>query len=115
MKKVYLGLLFIISIFSARSQTVVITQIYGGGGNTSATYQNDFVEIFNATNGTISINNWSVQYASAAGNFTSSVTLTGSLLAGQYYLVKLASGGAIGAVLPTADATNTGINISATA
>lgn len=115
MKKIYFGLLFIFSILSVKSQSVVISQIYGGGGNASAPYQNDFVEIFNATSGTVSINNWSIQYASAAGNFTSAVNLTGSLAAGQYYLVKLATGGAIGSLLPTADATNTAINISASA
>src|SRR5262249_59757275 len=28
---------------------LVISQIYGGGGNSGATYQNDFVEIYNPT------------------------------------------------------------------
>ena len=38
--------------------------------------------------------------------------LAGMLQPGQYYLLKLASGGANGALLPPANATNTAINIS---
>ena len=26
---------------------IVISQVYGGGGNTGATYRNDFIELFN--------------------------------------------------------------------
>src|SRR3712207_136266 len=29
------------------SEDLVISQVYGGGGNTGATYQNDVVELFN--------------------------------------------------------------------
>ena len=31
----------------AASPDLVISQVYGGGGNTGATYTNDFVEIYN--------------------------------------------------------------------
>src|SRR5215213_2411048 len=31
----------------AVSTSIVISQVYGGGGNSGATYQNDFVELFN--------------------------------------------------------------------
>ena len=31
----------------AASNDVVISQVYGGGGNTGATYTHDFVELFN--------------------------------------------------------------------
>src|SRR5215210_3245976 len=31
----------------AFSNTIVISQVYGGGGNTSATYKNDFIELYN--------------------------------------------------------------------
>ena len=57
---------------------------------------------------------WSVQYASYNGSSWSKANLTGTIQPAQHYLVKLASGGANGALLPTADATNTGMNISAT-
>ncbi|MEJ1961516.1 MAG: lamin tail domain-containing protein [Gammaproteobacteria bacterium] len=95
---------------------VVISQVYGGGGNSNAPYQNDFVELFNRSAGTVSLAGWSVQYASATGtgNFSGNgvIALSGSLAPGQRYLVKLASNGAVGALLPTADATLAGLNIS---
>ena len=96
---------------------LVISQVYGAGGNNGATLANDYIEIFNPTTSTVSLADWSVQYTSAAGtgNFSGAVTpLTGSLAAGQYYLVKEASGGANGAALPAADATGT-IAMAATA
>jgi predicted extracellular nuclease len=94
---------------SAASSTIVISQIYGAGGNTGATYANDYVELFNLSGSSVSVSGWSVQYASATGtgNFSANVAaLGGTIPAGGYYLVKLA-GGANGAALPAADATGT--------
>ncbi|MDQ5845827.1 MAG: lamin tail domain-containing protein, partial [Acidobacteriota bacterium] len=101
----------------AVSTSVVISQIYGGGGNTGAQYQNDFVELFNRGNSTVSLSGWSVGYASAAGtgNFATA-PISGSIAPGQYYLVKLGPTGVVGAPLPTADTTgSTSINMSGTA
>jgi len=104
-----------IGSFLTGSSQVVISQVYGGGGNSGATYQNDFVELFNRGGSSVSLSGWSVQYASATGSSWSVTALTATTLApGQYYLIKLASSGAIGALLPTADATNTGVNLSGT-
>jgi hypothetical protein len=94
---------------------VVISQVYGGGGNSGAPLQNDFVELFNRSSAPVTISGWSVQYASATGtgNFSANgvVPLAGTLQPGQYYLVKLASNNtAVGAALPSADATLTSIN-----
>ncbi len=95
------------------SQThVVISQVYGGGGNASAQYKNDFVELYNPTAIDINISTWSVQYASSTGNFSAVTNLSGTLAAGKYYLVQLGTSGAIGANLPTPEATGT-TNISA--
>jgi predicted extracellular nuclease len=92
----------------AVSPDIVISQVYGGGGNSGAPYTNDFVELFNRGTTPISLSGWSIQYASATGtgNFGSNpvVPLSGSLAPGQYYLVQL-SGGTNGVELPTADAT----------
>jgi DNA/RNA endonuclease G (NUC1) len=83
------------------SDHVVISQIYGGGGNTGATYRNDYVELYNPSPTTFNLNGWSVQYASAAGVFGSNTTpLAGPIAPDEYYLVKLASGGASGVDLP---------------
>jgi Bacterial Ig-like domain/Lamin Tail Domain len=93
---------------------VVISQIYGAGGSSGATYQNDFIELHNRGTAAVSLAGWSVQYASAPGSFTSSTPLTGSIQPGGYFLIKGASSGANGAALPTADVTGT-INMSSTA
>ena len=102
---------------SAASPDIVISQVYGGGSNTGAPYRNDFIELFNRGTTTVSLSGMSVQYASATGtgffSANSPTPLSGSLAPGQYYLVQQ-SGGAVGALLPTPDATGT-INMSATA
>jgi endonuclease G, mitochondrial len=92
---------------------VVISEVYGGGGNTGSTYKNDFIELYNPTNSSISLSGWSIQYASATGTFTNITNLTGSIGARQYYLIQQASGGAGTTSLPTPNATGT-INLSAT-
>ena len=98
----------------ASSSGVVISQVYGGGGNTGSTYRNDFIEIFNAGTASVSLAGWSVQYASAAG-MTWAVTplATVALAPGQYYLVQEAVGAGGTTALPTPDSTGT-IALSAT-
>ncbi len=100
------------------SAVLVISQVYGGGGNSSATYRNDFIEVFNRGTTTIdfSVTPYSVQYAGAANNFSTNKTdiHTGVLLPGHYFLIQEASGGANGVALPSPDAAGT-INLAATA
>src|SRR5689334_15020643 len=43
---------------AAPSATVVVSQVYGGGGNMGATYTNDFVELFNRGSSDVSLNGW---------------------------------------------------------
>ena len=94
---------------------VVISQVYGGGGNSGAPLQNDFVELFNAGTASQSLSTWSVQYASATGvGAFAAQALSGSIAPGQYYLVKLAGSTSNGVPLPTADASGTSINMSGT-
>src|SRR5438105_1025702 len=50
------------------STSLVISQIYGGGGNTGAPWQNDFIEVFNLSAAPVSVNGWSVQYGAATGS-----------------------------------------------
>jgi len=93
----------------------VISQIYGGGGNNGATYHNDYVELYNPGTVTVDVTGWTVQYASAAGTFSSlnSQPLAGTIAPGEYYLVALASGGDDGADVPPANVSGP-INMSAT-
>ncbi|HVD64337.1 MAG TPA: lamin tail domain-containing protein, partial [Lapillicoccus sp.] len=46
---------------------VVISEVYGGGGNTGATYQNDFIELYNNGEQAVDLSTWSVQYGSSGG------------------------------------------------
>jgi 2',3'-cyclic-nucleotide 2'-phosphodiesterase (5'-nucleotidase family)/predicted extracellular nuclease len=95
---------------------VVISQVYGGGGNSGATYTHDYVELFNRGDSSASLAGKSLQYGSATGNFGSSAglitALDGSVPPGGYFLVQMASGGAVGDALPTADQTS-GTNLAA--
>lgn len=93
---------------------VVISQVYGGGGNAGAPLSHDFVELHNRSAGAVSVAGWSLQYASPGGTTWSVTALSGSIAPGGYYLVRLASGGASGTPLPAPDATGL-TNMSATA
>jgi hypothetical protein len=96
------------------SPNIVISQVYGGGGNGGAPYTNDFIELFNRGNAAVSLNGWSVQYASSTGTSWQKTDLSGTLAPGQYLLVQEASGGANGAALPAPDVTGT-VSMAATA
>jgi endonuclease G len=94
---------------------IVISQIYGGGGNSGATYLNDYVELYNPTTAAVDLGGWTIQYASATGTSTwQAQPLGGTMQPGEYYLISLASGGATGAPLPSANITGS-INMSGTA
>jgi len=86
---------------------VVISQVYGGGGDAAATFNADFVELFNRGTSTADLAGWSVQYADATGTTWAVTPLSGTLAPGRYFLVRQASGGGSGANLPAADATGT--------
>jgi hypothetical protein len=92
----------------AAPPSIVISQVYGAGGNTGALFQNDFVELFNVTDNDIDISGMTVQYAAAAGNFSktkNTATIpagTPKLQAGQYFLMQF-SGGTVGQPLPHPD------------
>lgn len=106
----------------ALSSDIVISQVYGGGGNALAPYTHDFVELFNRGTTPVSLAGWSIQYASATGtgNFganTGQITpLSGTLAPGQYLLVQEASTAVVGLPLPSPDVTDsTPIAMSGTA
>jgi len=88
---------------------LVISQVYGGGGNTGAPYTHDYVELYNPTSSPISLSGLSIQYASATGtgNFGASTTqlteLTGTVPARSYFLVQQAAGAGNGVALPAPD------------
>lgn len=88
--------------FTVLQSPVLISQIYGAGGNSGAIYRRDYVELYNRSAATVSLAGWSVQYASASGTTWGVAALTGSIAPGKYCLVGLASGTS-GLALPSVD------------
>jgi predicted extracellular nuclease len=88
---------------------LVISQVYGGGGNTGASHTHDFIELYNPADAPVDLAGLSLQYASAtgAGVFGSSTTqrteLSGVIQPHRYFLVQEASNAAVGAPLPAPD------------
>ena len=88
---------------------IVISQVYGGGGNSGATLKNDFIELFNRGNTPVSLAGWSVQYASATGSTWNNKTdlPAVTLQPGQFFLIQEAAGTGGTASLPAPDSTGT--------
>lgn len=85
---------------------VVISQVYGGGGNSGATYTNDFIELYNPTDSDVSLEGWSVQWASGTGTTWAVNTLSGNIKSHGYFLIQEAAGTSVtNKPLPTPDAT----------
>ena len=56
----------------AGAQALRISQVYGGSGGAGAQYNQDFIEIINASATAVDISGWAVEYASAAGSWGTS-------------------------------------------
>jgi uncharacterized protein len=116
------GLAFAIAILggatpgaAAPSSGIVVSEVYGGGGNSGATYTNDFIELTNRGSAPVSVDGWSVQYHSGGATGAWQVTpLSGSIAPGAIYLVAEAQGMGGTQPLPTPQATGT-IGMSGTA
>ena len=112
-RNLLLAIVAFVAMSPAAHAQVVISQVYGGGGNSGATLKNDFIEIFNRGSAAVNVTGWSVQYASTAGTTWQVTSLSGIIQPGQYYLVQEAQGAGGSVNLPTPDATGT-IAMSAT-
>jgi endonuclease G len=91
---------------------VVISQVYGGGGNTGATLKNDYIELINHSGSPVNLNGWSVQ-ALISGTWQVTPLTNFTLQPGQYYLVQESQGAGGTDNLPTPDAIGT-ITVSST-
>lgn len=100
------------SVVAANTAGLVISQVYGGGGNAGAPFTHDFVELFNRGTSTVDVSGWTVQYATATGTTWSATALAGTIAPGRHLLVALADG-TNGAALPAPDVTGS-TNLSAT-
>ena len=96
-------------MLAAPSPGIVISQVYGGGGNTGAPFTHDFIELFNRGGVPVSLAGWSLQYGSAAGTVGTAGLITElpsvTLQPGQYFLVQESAGSTTpaGVPLPTPD------------
>ncbi|MGY3678838.1 endonuclease/exonuclease/phosphatase family protein [Streptomyces sp. TE33382] len=96
--------------FAAPSSSAVISEVYGGGGNSGATLTRDFIELANAGSAPFDLGGFSVQYlpgSPSAGSLWQVSTLSGAVAPGGRYLVAQAAGTGGTVALPTADATGT--------
>jgi pimeloyl-ACP methyl ester carboxylesterase len=106
---------FSLNKISTPVSPIVISQVYGGGGNANALYTNDYIELFNRGTVAQNLSGWSVQCTSATGPTTTwfPIILDDiTLQPGQYYLIQ-GAGGANGVPF-TADLISTA-SLSATA
>jgi hypothetical protein len=99
---------------SACDPLVVVSRVYGGGGNSGAYWKRDYIELHNRGGSSQDLTGWSVQYASATGTTWQVTNLSGTIPSGGYYLVWEAQGSGGTADLPSADATGS-IAMSGTA
>ena len=77
MKKFAIALVILALAAPAFAADVRISQVYGGGGSTSTNptpaFNQDFVELYNATNWPVDISGWAIEYGSATGAWGSFV------------------------------------------
>ena len=73
MKKIVIALVILalaVPAFAV-SSNVRISQVYGGGGSTATVplpaFNQDYVELYNATNSPVDISGWALEYGSATG------------------------------------------------
>ncbi|MFL6174919.1 MAG: lamin tail domain-containing protein, partial [Marmoricola sp.] len=92
---------------------IVINEVYGGGGNSGAPYNADFIELYNPTSTDLGLSSYNVGYWSATGASGGQQHLSGTIPAHGYYLIG-GTVGATGSALPTPDVSLT-LNMSGTA
>ena len=96
------------------SPDVLVAEVYGGGGNSGATLRSDFVELRNTGTAPVSVDGWSVQYASGTGGSWQVTPVSGTIAPGTSYLVAEAGGSGGTTDLPAPDASGS-IAMGATA
>ncbi|HMD13775.1 MAG TPA: lamin tail domain-containing protein, partial [Bacteroidota bacterium] len=119
-----IALLFVLlfSVSGAIAQIanhIVISEVYGGGGNSGAQYQNDYVVLYNPTGAGVNITGWSLQYASTGGSWNATIDgpLSGMIASHGFFLIQCAAGSNTGLPAvpsPDADFSSTSPNFSAT-
>jgi hypothetical protein len=106
---------------SAQQNNIVINEVYAGGGDTGAPFNQDFVELFN--NGltdepAVDIGAFTLQYkpATGSGTFTTLATIpSGTFLgSGQRYVIAIGPVGGSGLAVPSNITGSTGTGLDTT-
>jgi hypothetical protein len=112
-----------ISITNPEIPKVVISGVYGGGGNSGATYKNDYIELYNTTGAPINLTGYSLYYSPVTGGTNNSVTkkntytfpANSSIEANGFVLIKASAGSGSQPNWPVAfdfDGSGDGTNLS---
>jgi hypothetical protein len=87
---------------AAGSSSLVISQFYGDGGTSGATYNSDYIELFNRGTSVIDLNHWTIRMEginfSAGLSFLSSSSIP--IQPGQYLLIQIGTDGPSGNPIP---------------
>jgi hypothetical protein len=102
---------------STEQGNMVISQVYGGGGNGGSVFKRDFIELHNPTSSALPLNGMSVQYTSAMGTGTWFVTALPDVTVqpGAFFLIEEAMGNGGTTELPTPDVAGGTIAMGGTA
>lgn len=95
-----LALVAVVACPAFAANAVRISQVYGGGGNSGATYSNDYIELYNNSAVSVDMSGWSLQYNSATGTTDMGTCVNcltvfpaGSCIGPNgYFLIQLACG-----------------------
>lgn len=90
----------------------VLSEVYAGGGNDGAVWENDFIEIYNPTQLVIDLNGWSIQYAPSQSDDWQVYVLNGQIEPEAYYLIKGSSYSEQGEALDAFDLEMLNLNMS---
>jgi hypothetical protein len=72
---------------------LVISQIWGSGGDNPTGYRNDYVELYNRGNGAAHVDGWTIQFAQAGSAVWNASSLFGVVPPGKYLLLQLYGAG----------------------
>lgn len=112
MTKTVFALFTITILYSSLAAQLTINEVYPGGGNSGASYDADFVELYNSGNTAVDLTGFTLWYATATGTFGASVDLQGSVPPFGYFLLRTTSPGANGSPLPGPDQAAASPNLS---
>ncbi len=89
---ILLGMLLPVGLTGVAAETsedhVVINQIFGGGGKGDTKVSHNFIELYNPTAQKVDLNGWAIRYNNNDGSGDKTLSLQGSIPAGDGYLVK---------------------------